>query len=140
MIPLFVAAAFALAPQPKVIVIVKPPDDVSLGDLDVITLNDRHSSRLTTEQLRALIALLDRAQCSQQESLAVWHREGGFKSGFGPLPPGALPPAPLTTAGFWSMGSARLSGGFGGGRGGMGGFGGGGTGGGRGAGGGRGGR
>jgi hypothetical protein len=125
----------------------KPPDADWFGRDEpgvITTFGDRHSQRLSTEQLRALITMFDQAQCFPQESLAVWHREGRFQSGFGPLPSGAYTPAPLTSAGFWSMGHARLEGGLGGGgiggfgSGGLGGFGGGGGRGGGGLGGGRG--
>ena len=106
MIPLLVASAFALSPPPPTVYpLVKPPDDVWLGDdLGTITLSDRHLRTQSVAELRYLIERFERARCSQQESLAIEHREGGFKSGFCPLPPGALPPAPLTSAGFWSMG------------------------------------
>lgn len=123
MIPLLVASAFAVMPPPsKVIVFEKPPDDMWLGDWI------RLEGGPGTGRIAPFLSLHQKARCTQQESLAVEHRESGFKSGFGPLPPGALPPAPLTSAGFWSMGSPRFSGG-GFGKGGMGGFGGGGLGG-----------
>src|SRR4051794_34044822 len=109
MIPLLVASAFAIAlppapsSQPKTVEIVKPPDDVVLvsGPLEGVIVRPRTGYR--NAQFEAILRLLGTAVavCDQQESLAVVRREGGFKSGFGPLPPGANPPAPLTSAGFW---------------------------------------
>jgi hypothetical protein len=163
MIPLLVASAFAVmsppvsSGPPKVIEIVKPPDYVAPpGDefpVEVIRIRPRPLR--PDDPLILALKLAPFAQCWPQESLAIEGREGGFKSGFGPLPPGMLPPTPLTSAGFWSMGRPWLGprqdwGSFGGGLGGFGGgsgkFGGGGLGGGvlggsrGGAGGGRGGR
>lgn len=134
MIPLLVASAFAIAPQPMVFE--KPPNPWFNDDIVIVSgpLSGRVVPFLSVQQ---------KARCGQQESLAVEHREGGFKSGFGSLPTGAFPPAPLTSAGFWSMqlphswggglggfgGGGGGRGGLGGGRGGAGGFGGGGRGG-----------
>ncbi len=140
MIPLLVASAFAIAPPSPVSLHDKPPDISWFGDDPLQGVVIRSGRDTMPTELVRRIQLAPFAQCWPQESLTVEHREGGFKSGFSPLPPGALPPAPLTSAGFWSTGHARLggglgSGGFGGGgrggfgTGGSGGFGGGGTGG-----------
>lgn len=126
MIPLLVASAFSLSPPPTVSPLVKPPEDISLVEF-------LHSDRTLSTPLTHHLMLVGRvARLGPLSTFAIEHREGGFKSGFGLLPPSALPPAPMTTAGFWSMGGGfdpmRFGQGFGAGGlgGGLGGFGGGG--------------
>lgn len=64
MLPLLFAAALALSLPPQVFVFEKPPDTVWFvpdDTGDITTFGDRHSQRLSTEQLRALITMFDRA-------------------------------------------------------------------------------
>jgi hypothetical protein len=92
------AAAFAVLPQPNVLPVVKPLDEVA-----VRRLMDFHGrpSRQSQEQLASLIASISRpdvARCGPIISLEVTRSEGGFMSGFGPAPPWALP---KSGGGFW---------------------------------------
>jgi len=103
---LLLAAAFTLTPQPpRVIEIVRPLDDAGFGlpsDHLVERIGSWKLSPDETARLRAELARPRLALCGPITPLDILHREGGFASGFAPLPPDAVPAVPLPAAGFWS--------------------------------------
>lgn len=109
---LLLATAFAMTPQPQAIEVTHSPD--GLNDLIRIHSWEPPETRPKGEWPIVVPWSQRIARYGPILSLEVIHNEGGFKSGFGLLPPGALP---MTSAGFWpsqlGFGGRQLGGGGG---------------------------